>query len=200
MKSKLTIAFGLAAAAGLAAAGPLAADRAVPLDPQCQASPNMPLEGRASPLDSASVALADGAVKICYGAPSARGRTMIGGDNVPFGRPWRTGANEPTVLHTTVPLSVGGVRVEPGSYALYTIPGEESFEVFLSRSTERWGIPIDDEVRSQEVGSLTAERERPADHVETLTFRFEEAGSRAATLVMEWEEFRIAIPVTATGP
>lgn len=168
-------------------------------DLACQVSPNMALEGRASPMDSTSVSLADGAVKLCYGSPSARDRTMIGGEHVPFGELWRMGANEPTMLHTSVPLSVAGISIEPGSYAMYTIPGDEEWEIFLSRSTEHWGLAITDEVRAMEVGSATVESEALEDHVEALRFRFEEAGTRSASLVLEWETTRIAIPVTATG-
>ncbi len=179
---------------------PLATSTVVTVqDPTCAVNPNMDLEGRASPLDSTSVSLADGTVKLCYGAPSARDRTMIGGEAVPFGSIWRTGANEATVLHTTVALSLGGLALEPGSYALYTIPGETEWELFVTRSTDHWGMQITDEVRAQEVGSVQLSSERIEDHVETLDFSFEDAGSRSASLVMEWEHTRLTIPVTATG-
>ena len=60
---------------------------------------------RPSPLESTAFALGAGHVKVCYGSPSLRGRTMIGGAAVPFGHLWRTGANEPTTLHTDVALT-----------------------------------------------------------------------------------------------
>jgi hypothetical protein len=178
---------------GLAAAsGPLPA---LEQQPVCEPAERMPLEGRASPYDSVAVQIGEAAVKICYGRPSARGRTMIGGEAVPFGELWRTGANEPTTLHTTGPLEVAGIRVGPGSYSLYTRPGEETWELFLNSSTDRWGIPINDEVRANEVGSATLPRERPSDHVETLTLRFVDASDAGADLVLEWEEFRVTVPV-----
>ncbi len=193
----------LAAAVFLAApAAPVPAHAAAPAladDPVCEPSPRMALEGRASPFDSASVALAGGAVKVCYGAPSLRGRTMLGGEDVPFGRIWRFGANEPTILHTTIPLSVGGVAVPAGSVALYATPDEGHWEVFVTRSTEHWGIQITPEVRAQEIGSFHVEPRTLDAPVERLVFRFEEAGTRSATLVMEWQTTRIEIPVTATG-
>jgi hypothetical protein len=168
-------------------------------DPTCEPSPRMALEGRASPFDSASVALAGGALKVCYGAPSLRGRTMLGGEDVPFGRIWRFGANEPTILHTTIPLSVGGVAVPAGSVALYATPDEGHWEVFITRSTTHWGIQITSEVRAQEIGSFHVVPRTLDAPVEQLVFRFEEAGTRSATLVMEWQTTRIEIPVTATG-
>jgi hypothetical protein len=167
------------------------------MQPACEPVDRMPLEGRASPYDSVSVELGQTTIKVCYGRPSARDRTMIGGEHVPFGEFWRTGANEPTILHTTGMISLGGMHVDAGSYAMYTVPGEESWEVFLSRSTDHWGIPIDEDVRAQEVGSFTVPREEPADHVETLTLSFAPVDGNATELVLEWETFRIRVPVEA---
>lgn len=192
----------LAAGAALLVSTPLEglAEAPAPLpgfgqEPVCEPAERMPLEGRASPYDSVAVQIGEAAVKICYGRPSARGRTMIGGEAVPFGELWRTGANEPTTLHTTGTLDVAGIRIEPGSYSLYTRPGEESWELFLNSSTDRWGIPIGDDVRTTEVGSATLPRERPPEHVETLTLRFVDASDGGADLVLEWEDFRVTIPV-----
>jgi hypothetical protein len=168
-------------------------------DPVCQPSPRMAVEGRASPYDSASVALGDGMVKVCYGAPALRGRVMIGGEAVPFGQMWRFGANEPTTLHTSIPLSVGGVAVPAGSVALYALPGEGHWEIFVTRSTEHWGLQITPEVRAQEIGSMHVVPASLEEEVESMVFRFEDAGSRSATLVMEWQNTRLEIPVTATG-
>jgi hypothetical protein len=180
--------------------GPTAAQAApVSDDPVCTPSDRMALEGRASPYDSASVALADGMVKVCYGRPSLRGRTMIGGEAVPFGALWRFGANEPTILHTSVPLSLGGVTIPAGSVALYAIPGESHWEIFVTRSTTHWGLQINEAVRAQEIGSLHVMPETLEAPVETMVFRFEDAGTRSATLVMEWQNTRLEMPVTATG-
>jgi len=46
------------------------------------------------------------------------------GDLVPYGEPWRAGANEATAIHLTAPARVGGVALEAGSYSLYTVPNE----------------------------------------------------------------------------
>lgn len=163
-------------------------------DPVCTPSP-MPLEGRASPYDSASVRLGEATIKICYGRPSARGRTMIGGEHVPFGELWRTGANEPTIIHTTGPIRFAGIDLEAGSYAVYTVPGAQEWEFFVTRSTDHWGLQISDEVRAQEVGSATLARERPPEHVETFTIRFGPVSGHSVPMVLEWEEFRVTVPI-----
>lgn len=159
----------------------------------------MDLEGRLSPLDSLSFPVADGSVKICYGRPSARGRTMIGGRDVPYGRLWRTGANEPTMVHTTIPIRMAGIAVPVGSYSLYTIPGEDQWRVIINRSITQWGhiAAYDYKVRREELGYATVVRERPEKRVETLTFRTEPGDDDEVVLVLEWEQTLIRIPIVA---
>ncbi|HKK27013.1 MAG TPA: DUF2911 domain-containing protein [Gemmatimonadota bacterium] len=155
--------------------------------PACRfQAPEEELSGRASPPDSASVRLGDATAVLCYGAPSARGREVVGG-LVPYGRPWRMGANEPTTLHLPFAAELGGVRLEPGSYSLYAIPGESEWTIVVNGDTERWGIPIDDEVRAADVGSFTVRPETLAEPVERLTMGMEPAGGDSARVTVRWE-------------
>jgi hypothetical protein len=154
------------------------------------------LESRPSPLDSISFEVAGAVVKICYGRPSAKGRTMIGGDAAPYGSLWRTGANEPSMIHTSTALSVAGVEIEPGSYSLYTIPGEKTWQVIVNRSITQWGHEgrYTDEIKGQEVGRGTVPSERMDDHVETFTLRAESTAD-GVTLLLEWENTRVMVPI-----
>ncbi len=158
----------------------------------------MPLTARRSTLDSLTFEVGGGLVKICYSRPSARGRTMIGGAAVPFGRLWRTGANEPTMIHTPVALNVAGIMLEPGSYSLYTVPGEATWEIIVNRSVSQWGHEsrYSDEVKAQEVGRGSASSSRTEEHVETLTIRSEPSND-AVNVLLEWEYTRVTIPVRA---
>ncbi len=145
---------------------------------------------RPSPLAATAIDLGSTQGQICYGAPSARGREIMGG-LVPFGEPWRAGANEATAIHLDGPATIGGVPIDAGSYSLYVIPNESEWQVFLNSNVERWGIPISDEVRSTEIGSFTVTPEPTDQMVETLTYRFEPMGNGMGDLVLEWENTRI---------
>lgn len=159
---------------------------------------NMALEGRASPYDSTMIVVDGRSAKVCYGRPSARGRTMIGGEAVPYGQLWRTGANEPTTLHLPFAASVAGVNVQPGSYSIYTIPGLEQWVVIVNRSTSQWGHEgrYTEQVRAQEVGRGMVPAGRTSSPVETFTIRSEPAQGGAA-MVLEWENTQVAIPIRA---
>lgn len=153
---------------------------------------------RLSPRDSASIRLDAGIAKICYGSPSMRGREIMGG-LVPWDEAWRAGADEATALHLTFPAEVAGVAVEPGTYSLMTIPGQDSWRVIVNQNAERWGIPITDEVRAQDVGTGTVTAEETESPVERLRYRFEQEGPDEALLLLEWESTRIPIPIEARG-
>ena len=153
---------------------------------------------RTSPLDSASVRLGGDEAKICYGAPSARGREIMGG-LVPYDTPWRAGANEATNLHLAFGAEVAGVELDPGSYSVYTIPGEETWEVVLNENDQRWGIPIDAGVREADIGIGSVAPESTDDMVEQMRFRWVKHDESSADLLLEWENTRIRIPVERSG-
>lgn len=156
------------------------------------------LAERASPLDSTSVALSAGAVKACYSSPQMRGREIMGG-LVPFDRPWRLGANEATRIHMPAAGTIAGVEVEPGWYSLYAVPSANSWQIFVNGSSERWGIPINQEVTAENVGSGTVDVQATDAPVEGLTLSLRRDGSSAAVLRIEWEETRVEVPIQLTG-
>lgn len=151
------------------------------------------LTGRASPPDSSAVELDGAMAKICFSSPRMRGREIMGG-LVPYGQPWRMGANEPTTLHLGAPARLGDLSLERGSYALYAVPGEEEWRIVANSAVDRWGIPIDEEIRRNDVGSVTVSPESTDEPVEALDIRLEPADD-GARLVVEWERTRLSVPL-----
>ncbi len=77
-------------------------------------------------------------VSISYSAPSVKGRT-IWGDLVPYGKVWRTGANEATTFETDKDLMLQGQKLPAGKYALFTIPGKEEWTWIFNAVWDQWG-------------------------------------------------------------
>lgn len=150
---------------------------------------------RPSPLDSVLIDIGGASAKLCYGRPSARERVMVGGID-PFDTPWRMGANEPTTLHLGFAATVGGIDLEPGSYAIFAIPTEGAWTIVVNGNPDRWGIPITDEVREADIGSFEVTPSELEEHVETLTFSFE-ASDGGGDLVFAFENRTFAIPIRA---
>jgi hypothetical protein len=163
---------------------------------QVACKPQRPTANRASPYDSTVITISGKRALICYGRPAARGRTMIGGSMVPYGKLWRTGANEPTILHIPFAATIAGVQVQPGSYSIYTIPGEKEWHVIVNKSISQWGHEgrYSDEVKAQEVGHGTVQSSKLNDHVEVFTIKTAPA-QNGADLILEWEKTRVVIPI-----
>ena len=149
---------------------------------------------RASPLGEVRFSLGSQEALLCYSRPSAKGRTVMGA-LVPFGEPWRLGANEATTINLPFPADIGGVAVEPGTYSIYAVPGQTGWEFFVNRQFERWGIPISPTVTEANVGSFRRPVTTITSPVEQFTFRWEGTSDTAGQLVMEWATTQVAIPV-----
>lgn len=157
---------------------------------------NIPDARRTSPKDSVQFRVGNTDVKVCYSRPALRGRTMIGGEAVPYGQVWRTGANEATMITTSGHLMIAGMHVDAGTYAIYTVPGEREWEVILNRSYMQWGheSTYTDSVRAQELGRGRVAVQRLDTPVEMFTIRTETQGN-GANLILEWQNSRVAIPI-----
>lgn len=180
---------------------PAAEMAAAPAAPSCYtAVPMEEASARPSPLSTTTFSVGGHDGVYCYGAPSANGRVVMG-QLVPFGEPWRLGANEATAIHLSGPAQVGGVELAAGSYSLYAVAGEAEWTFFLNSNVERWGIPIGDEVRATDVGSFTAAVETTDAPVERLTFRFEPSeDGTMGDMVMEWETTRVKFHLHPATP
>lgn len=161
-------------------------------------SRNVPVERRKSPLDSLTFQVANKPVKVCYGRPSSRGRVMLGGQDIPYGKLWRTGANEPTIFFAPIPLKVAGIAVPPGTYSLYTVPGRTEWEIIVNRSISQWGKEDNytAQVKAQELGRAKVKSESVSPPIERFTIRAE-PDRKNANLVLEWEKTRVKIPFQA---
>jgi hypothetical protein len=153
-------------------------------------------QARVSPHTSLSFSIGAINLLLCYGAPSVQGREIFGGLE-PYGVPWRIGADEPTTLHVSSPVNVGGIALEPGSYSLYAIPGETQWQFFINSNWQRWGIPIDAAVRATEIGSFTVTPLTLPETVEQLRYVWEPAagGDPGGELLLEWENTALPIPI-----
>jgi len=152
------------------------------------------LDVRISRLDSAITTLGTDTLTVCYSRPRMLGRPIMG-RVVPFGEPWRLGANEATTLTVSVPVLLGEIRLAPGTYSLYAIPEQREWRVIVNRAGQRWGIPISDTIRAQDVGAVSAAVEAVTPPVEEFRIQFERRGSDSVDLVMEWDRTRVRVPI-----
>lgn len=132
---------------------------------------------RVSPLDSAILAKDDLKVEIVYSRPYLKGREF-GKDIVPFGKLWRTGANEATVFEVNQDVIIEGKPLKAGKYSLYTIPGEEETVVIFNKEWEQWGTKYNENQDALRVNVPTYHASIPT---EQFTIDFDDEGSACLT-------------------
>src|SRR3954453_2332307 len=81
-----------------------------------------------SPVQTIKQEFALGTIELTYSRPSTGGRRVFG-DIVPYGKLWRTGGNTTARLSFSEPMEIYGRKLDSGAYALYMIPGLESWEI-----------------------------------------------------------------------
>lgn len=130
-------------------------------------------------------------VEVVYSRPSARGRVVFG-NLIPFGKLWRTGANENTTISFSDDVLIDGKTLVKGKYALYTTPKEDSWEVVFYTKTDNWGNPeVWDETN---VALKTTVKPEILDKaVESFTIGISNLDPNFAFLDLSWEKVLIAI-------
>ena len=129
-----------------------------------------------------------------YSRPSMKGRVIFGG-LVPYGKMWRTGANANTKITFSDKVTIGGNELKAGTYAIYTKPNAQSWEVYFYSDASNWGTPAewDDTKVVATVKSLIYPM---PDNIETFTMSFDDITNNSANLSFLWEKVYVNIPIT----
>lgn len=132
-------------------------------------------------------------VHLEYSRPSAKGRTIFG-DLVPYDKLWRTGANAATKVTFSEKVVIEGQDLEAGSYALFTIPGENEWTIIFNTDTEQGGTGNYDE--EKDALRVTVKPQALSQHVETFTIGINDITSSSATMNLRWENTQVIVPFT----
>jgi hypothetical protein len=135
----------------------------------------------------------DGAnISIEYGRPFLKGRQES--DLMPHGKPWRTGADEATVLTTNRALKFGSVSLEPGSYTINTQPGEKQWEIIFGKVGKpgQWGVPYNPALEIARAPMQVSKTSKP---VEQMTIHIDDT-PKGGTLRVEWGTTSASVPFT----
>jgi tetratricopeptide (TPR) repeat protein len=133
-----------------------------------------------------------GMIEVRYSRPAAKGRKVFG-DLVPFNKLWRTGANSATLVRFTEPVEINGKKIDTGSYALYSIPGYDSWEVILNKGINNWGLVGYKE--SEDVLRIRVAPIRLRDELENFTIQFDNIKPQTCELLLKWEKTAVLIPI-----
>jgi hypothetical protein len=147
--------------------------------------------GRVSPHETTSAVLGGKKVTIEYGRPYKKGREIFG-KLEPFGKVWRTGADEATTIETAGDLMLGSLHVPAGKYSLFTIPGATDWTLIINKVAKQSGAFEYD--AKNDLGRLKMKFEKSPKVTEQLTISIDAQGSRG-TLKIAWDNVIASVPV-----
>ena len=170
----------------------------------CAALPAWAQRARTSPHETISTVIGERRtgcrVTLVYGRPYSKdpksGETRkIWGTLVPYGKAWRLGADEATLLITQQPLVFGDTTIPAGAYTLYMIPDEgDGSKLAFSSALGGWGIPVNE---SHDLARVPLKKESTDKTVDQFTMTIQnEPAAGGGVLKLMWENTQFSVPFT----
>ena len=149
-------------------------------------------QNKLSPTAETSMTLGSHHVTIEYNAPSARGRKVEGG-LIPYGQPWRLGADAATTLTTDADIMIGKLRVPKGVHTLYLLANENGpWELIVNKQTRQWGTEYN---QGQDLGRVPMTETKLSQPVEKLNIVLKPTGGSEGVLEIQWGTTQAGAPV-----
>jgi len=150
-------------------------------------------QNRVSPHDTISQVIDGNRVTVVYGRPYSKAR-KIWGTLVPYGKVWRTGSDEATLLITQKPISFGETTIPAGAYTLFTLPNEDgTAKLIINKQLGQWGLQYDQKQDQARVDLKKDALEAPVDQ---FTISIGKNPSGGGLIKLSWENTQFSVPFT----
>jgi len=145
---------------------------------------------KSSPQRMAMATVGNTHLHITYHAPGVKGRVIWGG-LVPYGTVWVTGAHTATSIDINKPIEINSKKIDAGTYAIFTIPGEKEWVFILNKNYQQH--LADDYKVQEDVVRLTV---KPGEHTMTprLTYVVNKVNGNSGNITVQWEKLEIVVP------
>jgi hypothetical protein len=152
---------------------------------------------RVSPHETVSAVIAGNRVTVTYGRPyskNPRGTDIrkIWGSLVPYGEPWRIGADEATLILLKKGIKIGDAVIPAGAYTLYLIPEENGGKLAFSKTLGGWGVPVD---QKNDLVRVDVKKEPLSPALDQLAIAIEKA-ENGGVLKIKWEDSQYTVNFT----
>jgi hypothetical protein len=148
-----------------------------------------------SPSATAEYAKNGLSITIDYCQPSKKGRLIFGEQStkalVPYGKWWRTGANEATVIKFSKDVLFAGKPLKAGTYTLFTIPEKTDWTAIINSEVGQWGLSYNDK---KDVLRVPVPAIQQTDSAEQFTIDFNEK-PEGVDIILRWDTTKVIIPV-----
>ncbi|WP_044172977.1 DUF2911 domain-containing protein [Flectobacillus major] len=148
-----------------------------------------------SPSSTAEFEQGDLDIMVEYCQPAKKGRLIFGPQTskalVPYGKWWRTGANEATVITFTRNVTIAGRPLKAGTYTLFTIPEQNDWTIIINSEVGQWGLSYDE---TKDVLRVPAVSVKKSDSVEKFVIDFNEQ-TNGADMILRWDNVEVTVPI-----
>ena len=164
--------------------------------------PLMAQQKRVSPHETVSAIVDGNRVMVVYGRPYTKNpktgeSRKIWGELVPYGKVWRTGADEATLLITQKPIVFGETTIPAGAYTLFTLPNEDgTAKLIINKQVGQWGIGPGSYDEKQDVARIDLKKDALDAPVDQFTMAVSKNPSGGGVLKMMWENTEFSTPFT----
>ncbi|MBD1396404.1 DUF2911 domain-containing protein [Pontibacter sp. JH31] len=141
---------------------------------------------RPSPPAVATGKIGETTVTIDYSSPAVKNR-KVWGELVPYGKVWRAGANEATIIEFSKDVTIEGHHLAKGKYSIYTIPGEDHWTVIFNKAVGQWGTEYDER---RDALRVQVKPRKSATKQERLTYSVARNG-----ILLRWEHLEIPVKI-----
>ena len=132
-------------------------------------------------------------IELNYSRPGMKTRKIYG-DLVPFGKVWRTGANNATTLTFGDEVIIGGTKVPAGKYGLLTIPDKDKWTIIVTKQTD---VTSPSAYKPEmDVVRVSAKPETLSNSFETFTMQFQNVKPTSIDLAIVWDKTSVSLPIT----
>jgi len=129
-------------------------------------------------------------IEISYSRPSVKGRVIFG-NLVPYGKVWRTGANQATTLVLSTPVKLNGTEIPAGTHAIVTIPGKDEWTVIINKGADNWGAYKYDE--KADIARIKVTPVKIDHAVETMAINVDDIKEDSATIDIVWDHTKVPV-------
>lgn len=134
-------------------------------------------------------------VTVDYCQPSKKDRVIFGEEKdkalVPYGKWWRTGANEATVIKFSKNVTIAGKPLKSGTYTLFTIPEKDNWTIIFNQEVGQWGLSYDEKKNIMTVPVPSMQADSSAEQFK-ITFDEKPDGG---DMILQWDTTQVVIPI-----
>jgi hypothetical protein len=132
-------------------------------------------------------------IELSYSRPGVKGRTIFG-DLVPYGKVWRTGANQATTITFGDDVTFDDKKIPAGKYGLLTIPGENEWTVIITKQLDVTSPAA--YKQDQDVVRISVKPYQLPFSIETFTMGFGDITGSSCKLELMWDSVYVHVPIT----